>query len=168
LSRPAFLDAWVVVFAAAAVGGFLALPDTERIAFVGGVMAAVVVAVVVLRRRSVSSLGLALAGALVVWAGAVDARGLPAAFVSVLAPLTLLVALALVARLSRRPPLLIVVVTATALAAFAGRVAGLRRDVSEALVLGGAGALVGALVLVAAAFLWRPISDRADVDRSRA
>ena len=125
-SRPAFLDAWVVVFAAAAVGGFLALPDTERIAFVGGVMAAVVVAVVVLRRRSVSSLGLALAGALVVWAGAVDARGRPAAFVSVLAPLTLLVALALVARWSRRPPLLIVVVTAAALAVFAGRVAGLR------------------------------------------
>ncbi len=155
--RPAILDAWVIVLASAAVGGFLALPDTERIAFVGGVMAAVVVAVVVLRLRSMSSLGLALSGALVVWAGAVDARGRPASFVSVLAPLALLVALAVVARWLRRPPLPIVVVVAAALAAFAGRVAGLRSEVGDALLLGGAGA-----------FSRRPISDRADVGTSRA
>ncbi len=161
------VDGWVVVVAAASVGGFLALPDTERIAFVGGVLAAIVVAVVVVGRRTATRLGLALSGALVVWAGAVDARGRPAALAAVLAPMGLLVALSLVDRWSRRPPLPVVVVTAAGLAVFAGRVAGLRTDVRDATLLGAAGALAGALVLVGAAFLSRPLSERGDVRRSQ-
>jgi hypothetical protein len=161
------LDASVLVLAAATVGGFLALPDTERVAFVAGVMAALVLATVVVRWRSVTTLGLALVGALVVWAGVVDSRGRPQSVVSVLAPLSLLISLALVRRWSRRPPLIVVIVVAGGLAAYSGRVAGLRTETREAVVLAGAAAIVGSVVLVAAAFTRPRLSGREGVGRSQ-
>lgn len=145
------LDHAVVVLVAAAIGGFLALPDTERVAFVGGVMVATVVAVVVLRLRTAWPMGMATLGALVMWAGAVDSRGREPSVVAVLAPMALLGGLALAEWRGRRVPLVVVVVVAAAVAGVAGRVAGLRSEPSEALVIGGTTAMVGLLVLVASA-----------------
>jgi hypothetical protein len=153
------LDASVLVLGAAMVGGYLALPDTERVAFVGGVMGAVVLATVLLRWRSVTTMGLVQLGALVVWAGAVDSRGRPPAFVSVVAPLGLLAALALVARWSRRPPLWLVAVAAAGVALYAGRVAGLRTDTREAVLLATTAAIVASAVLIGAAFVRPRVSD---------
>ena len=141
----------VILIAGTAIGIYANVPDTEQIAVLGAGLAVLAMAMIVfppIRRTAVSFESLALVGALVVCAGAVGARGRPAAFIGVVGALGVLLAepvAGLIRRGTRAHPAVLVVIHAGAVIV-ASRIAGVRESGSAIPIV--IGVIAGAAVLL--------------------